>query len=84
MARAANSSVNFAMWAGDENINNYVQGPLWTQLLLEYNVSVKLIPLNATSEAVDIVTGQMRTNAGAAGTIDLIWRALSRKDAPPA
>ena len=59
------------MWNGDPAINNYVTGPLWSQLLSQYNVSLALIPLAETSDAVATVTAQVKSNAP--GTIDLIW-----------
>ena len=66
--------MRFASWSDAADtppvINNYIDGTLATELSTA-GVTLRRVPLAATSDAVETVTAA--ANAGRAGTIDLIW-----------
>ena len=67
--------MRFASWSdaaySPPVINNYIDGTLATELSTTAGVTLRRVPLAATSDAVETVTAA--ANAGRAGTIDLIW-----------
>lgn len=69
------STVRFASWSDAAStpplINNYLDNTLGAALLASYGITLRRVPLAATSDAVASVTAAAR--AGRAGDIDLIW-----------
>jgi ABC-type uncharacterized transport system YnjBCD substrate-binding protein len=67
--------VRFASWSDAAStpplINNYIDNTLGAEVLASYGITLRRVPLAATSDAVTSVTTAAR--AGIAGDIDLIW-----------
>jgi ABC-type uncharacterized transport system YnjBCD substrate-binding protein len=72
---AQGTTVRFASWSDAAStpplINNYIDNTLGDAVKAAYGITMRRIPLAATSDAVFSVTAAAST--GAAGDIDLIW-----------
>ena len=75
LAAAQGTTVRFASWSDAASspplINNYIDNTLGAAVQAAYGITMRRIPLAATSDAVFSVTSAART--GVAGDIDLIW-----------
>ncbi|WP_340148942.1 ABC transporter substrate-binding protein [uncultured Sneathiella sp.] len=70
---ARGGTVNWFMWGGADNINEYVSGYIGSELKDRYNVTLKRVGINDTAEAVNIVIGEKQAGIDDAGSVDLIW-----------
>lgn len=70
---ARGGTVNWFMWGGADNINAYVTEYVGGVLRDEYGITLNLIPLTDTAEAVNIVLGEKEAGNLDAGAVDLIW-----------
>jgi putative spermidine/putrescine transport system substrate-binding protein len=70
---ARGGTVNWFMWGGADNINAYVTDYVGGVLKDEYDITLNLIPLTDTSEAVNIVLGEKEAGNTAEGSVDMIW-----------
>jgi len=72
---AQGTTVRFASWSDAAStpplINNYIDNTLGAAVQAAYGITMRRIPLAATSDAVFSVTTAARS--GATGDIDLIW-----------
>jgi putative spermidine/putrescine transport system substrate-binding protein len=73
VAEARGSEVNWFMWGGADNINRYVTDYVGGILKDRYDITLKLVPLTDTVEAVNIVLGEKEAGLDDAGSVDLIW-----------
>ncbi|GGL69698.1 ABC transporter substrate-binding protein [Wenxinia marina] len=73
VAAAEGGEVNVFMWGGAQNINDYVTGWVGDRLSEEYGITLNLVPLTDTSDAVNIVLGEKEAGADDTGAVDLIW-----------
>lgn len=73
VAEADGQTVNWYMWGGQENINRWVTGFVAEQLQQQYGVTLNMVPLADTVEAVNKVLGEKEAGQDEAGAIDLIW-----------
>jgi putative spermidine/putrescine transport system substrate-binding protein len=71
--RAHGTTVNFAMWAGDENRNRYFQERVAAELKQRFDITLRVIPLGDTSEAVNKLLTEKAGGKTTGGSIDLIW-----------
>ncbi len=73
VAEAKGQTVTWYMWGGQENINSWVTGFVAGTLKKEYGITLKMVPLADTVEAVNKVLGEKEAGQNSAGSIDLIW-----------
>jgi putative spermidine/putrescine transport system substrate-binding protein len=71
--QARGGEVNWFMWGGADNINAYVTDYIGGILKADYNITLNLIPLTDTVQAVNLVLGEKEAGNTDAGSIDLIW-----------
>jgi putative thiamine transport system substrate-binding protein len=72
VAKARGQTVYFNAWAGDEKTNDFIA---WTseQLKAKYGVTVNLVRLKDTAEAVTRVVAEKAAGRHSDGSVDLIW-----------
>ena len=72
LAQARGQTVYFDAWAGDERIDAYIA---WVgrQVSACCDVTLRQVPLEATSQAVSQVIAQKAAGDNTDGTVDLIW-----------
>jgi putative spermidine/putrescine transport system substrate-binding protein len=73
LQRARGSTVGFAMWAGDEARNRYFQGSVTSVLKQKYGITLRIIPLSDTIEAVNKLLTEKGGGKTTGGSVDLIW-----------
>lgn len=71
--QARGTTVNFAMWAGEEARNRYFQGAVADDLQRRYGITLRVVPLGDTSEAVNKLLTEKSGGKSAGGSIDLFW-----------
>ena len=70
---ARGGTVNWFMWGGADNINEYVSGFIGSELKDRYNITLKRVGINDTAEAVNIVIGEKQAGIDDTGAVDMIW-----------
>lgn len=70
---ARGGQVNWFLWGGADNINQYVSDYIGGLLLRDYGITLNRIGLTDTVEAVNIVLGEKEAGVTDAGAVDLIW-----------
>lgn len=70
---AGGQTVNWYMWGGQDNINSWVTGFVADALKERYDITLKMVPLVDTVEAVNKVIGEKEAGVNDNGSIDLIW-----------
>lgn len=73
LAEAQGQEVNFYMWGGSDLINTWVTDYLGQSIQAEYGITLNLIPLADTAEAVNKVLGEKEAGQDIDGSIDLVW-----------
>jgi putative spermidine/putrescine transport system substrate-binding protein len=71
--QAKGGTVNFFMWGGADNINQYVSGYVGKTLKDRYDITLNRVGINDTAEVVNIVLGEKEAGVLDAGTVDMIW-----------
>ncbi len=71
--RARNSTVNFAMWAGDEARNRYYQTKVAAHVRERFGIALNFVPLGDTVEAVNKLLNEKGAGKTSGGSIDMIW-----------
>jgi putative spermidine/putrescine transport system substrate-binding protein len=71
--QARGGEVNFFMWGGADNINAYVTEFIGGILHEDYGITLNLVPLTDTTDAVNLVLGEKEAGNTANGAVDLIW-----------
>lgn len=70
---ARGGSVNWFLWGGADNINQYVSGYIGGLLKSKYDITLNRVGLSDTVAAVNIVLGEVQSGVTAKGSVDLIW-----------
>lgn len=72
LQRARGQTVYFDAWAGDERVNAFIA---WAagRVAACCDVTLRQVPLQATSEAVTQVIAEKAAGENTRGTVDLIW-----------
>jgi putative spermidine/putrescine transport system substrate-binding protein len=70
---ARGGEVNWFMWGGADNINAYVTETIGGILQRDYGITLNLVPLADTADAVNIVLGEREAGNLDQGAVDLIW-----------
>ncbi len=73
VAAADGQTVNWFMWGGADNINAWVNGPIAETLKADYNVTLNMVPINDTAEAVNKVLGEKEAGQDTEGSVDMVW-----------
>lgn len=70
---ARGGEVNWFLWGGSDNINQYVTETIGGVLSDEYDITLNRVGLSDTVEAVNIVLGEKESGVLDAGSVDMIW-----------
>ncbi|WP_299503488.1 ABC transporter substrate-binding protein [uncultured Roseobacter sp.] len=70
---AKGGEVNWFLWGGSDNINQYVSEYIGGRLKDEYGITLNRVGLSDTVEAVNIVLGEKESGVMDAGSVDMIW-----------
>lgn len=70
---AKGGTVNWFLWGGADNINQYVSDYVGGILRDEYGITLNRVGLTDTVEAVNIVLGEKEAGVDDKGSVDMIW-----------
>ncbi len=70
---ARGGEVNWFLWGGSDNINQYVSEYIGGILKEEYDIKLNRVGLSDTVEAVNIVLGEKESGVTDKGSVDMIW-----------
>jgi putative spermidine/putrescine transport system substrate-binding protein len=73
VSMARGGQVNWFLWGGADNINQYVSGYIGGVLKDRYDITLNRVGLTDTAEAVNIVLGEKEAGVVDAGAVDMIW-----------
>ena len=73
LAEAEGQTVNWYMWGGQDNINAWVTGQVGQAVAEQYGVTLNMVPLADTVEAVNKVLGEKEAGKDDDGSVDMIW-----------
>ena len=71
--KARGTTVNFAMWAGDENRNRFFQINAANALKQKFDIDLRIIPLGDTAEIISKLLNEKSAGKTANGSVDMIW-----------
>ena len=71
--QARGGTVNWFLWGGADNINQYVSDTVGTVLMDQYGITLNRVGLTDTALAVNIVLGEKESGVTDAGSVDMIW-----------
>ena len=70
---ARGGEVNWFLWGGSDNINQYVSEYIGGRLKSEYDITLNRVGLSDTVEGVNIVLGEKEAGVTDKGSVDMIW-----------
>ena len=70
---AKGGEVNWFLWGGSDNINQYVTEYIGGRLKDDYGITLNRVGLSDTVEAVNIVLGEKESGVLDKGSVDMIW-----------
>lgn len=70
---AKGGTVNWFLWGGADNINQYVSDYIGGILKDQYDITLNRVGLTDTVEAVNIVLGEKESGVMDKGSVDMIW-----------
>ncbi len=73
VAMAKGGEVNWFLWGGSDNINQYVTEYIGGILKNDYDIKLNRVGLTDTVEAVNIVLGEKESGVMDKGSVDMIW-----------
>jgi putative spermidine/putrescine transport system substrate-binding protein len=71
--KAQGTTVSFAMWGGDEARNRFMNTEAAVRLKDKYGITLNILPLGDTAEAVNKLLNEKQANKTGGGSIDMIW-----------
>jgi putative spermidine/putrescine transport system substrate-binding protein len=71
--QARGGEVNWFLWGGADNINQYVSEYIGGILKEQYDITLNRVGLTDTVEAVNIVLGEKESGVLDTGSVDMIW-----------
>jgi putative spermidine/putrescine transport system substrate-binding protein len=71
--KARGTAACLAMWGGDEERNRYFQQTVVPAMAAKYGVTLRILSLSDTAEAVNKLLNEKRAGKTAGGSIDAIW-----------
>lgn len=73
VSMAKGGEVNWFLWGGSDNINQYVSEFVGGILKKDYDITLNRVGLSDTVEAVNIVLGEKESGVVDKGSVDMIW-----------
>jgi putative spermidine/putrescine transport system substrate-binding protein len=73
LEEARGGTVDWFMWGGADNINNYVSDYVGGILERDYGISLNRVPITDAAEIVNLILSEKEAGILDAGTVDLIW-----------
>lgn len=73
LAEAQGGTVNWFMWGGADNINQYVSGYVANRLKAEHDITLNRVPITDAADIVNLILSEKEAGVTDAGTVDLIW-----------
>ncbi len=70
---ARGGEVNWFLWGGSDNINQYVTEYIGGRLKADYDITLNRVGVSDTVEAVNIVLGEKESGVTDSGSVDMIW-----------
>lgn len=70
---ADGTTVNWYMWGGSPEINNFVESFYGDVLAEEFNITLNRVPVADTADAVNQVLSELDAGTTEDGSIDMIW-----------
>jgi putative spermidine/putrescine transport system substrate-binding protein len=71
--KARGTTVNFGMWAGEEERNRYFRSTVSNTLLSRYGIKLNIVPNGDTAEIVNKLLNEKGAGKTRNGSIDMIW-----------
>lgn len=71
--QARGGEVNWFLWGGSDNINQYVSEYIGGILKKDYDITLNRVGVSDTVEAVNLVLGEKEAGVNDAGSVDMIW-----------
>lgn len=72
-SQSRGTTVNFAMWAGDDLRNRYFRGAVADELRRRYQIELRVVPLGDGADAVSKLLNEKAAGRNNGGSIDLVW-----------
>lgn len=73
VARAAGTTVNFAMWSGDEARSRFFQTTVTQALATRLGITLRLVPTADPADVVNKLLTERRAGRADGGSIDIVW-----------
>ncbi len=73
VSMAKGGEVNWFLWGGSDNINQYVSEYVGGILKNDYGIKLNRVGVSDTVEAVNIVLGEKESGVTESGSVDMIW-----------
>ncbi len=73
LAAARGQTLDWYMYTGDEGVNGVVQGYLAPRLADEFGVTLNVVSVADTADAVNKVLAERQAGRAGSGTVDAIW-----------
>ncbi len=70
---AEGTTVNWYMWGGSPEINDFVDTFYGEPLEEEFGVTLNRVPINDTADAVNLVLNELDAGTTEGGSVDMIW-----------
>ena len=70
---ARGQTLDWYMYNGDEAVNAVVEGYVAPRLSAEYGVTLQVVPVADTADAVNKVLAERQAGRAGSGTVDAIW-----------
>lgn len=71
--QAKGTTVNYAMWSGDEDRNRFFQGPVAERFKQSYQITLRVIPLADTADVTNKLLNEKGAGKNRGGSIDMVW-----------
>lgn len=72
VADARGETVNWYMWGGDTNTNNFVTNQIAKEAA-NYGITLNEVPLNDITDGINKVAGEKQAGENSGGGVDLMW-----------
>ncbi len=73
LAAARGQALDWYMYTGDEAVNGVVRGYVAPRLAEEFGVTLNVVPVADTADAVNKVLAERQAGRAGSGTVDAIW-----------
>jgi putative spermidine/putrescine transport system substrate-binding protein len=72
LQKARGETVNWYMWGGDSNTNNFVTDQVAKEAA-NYGITLNEVPLTDIKDGINKVTGEKQAGVDSGGSVDLMW-----------